>query len=312
MAAVRVTIGDETLSASIIGYGAALQAVRLAGTAHSLCVGYPSVEDYPKRGGCAGAIVGRVANRLGHGRAVIGGTEYRIDRNEGAKHTLHGGKDGLGQRVWQVVETGEHFVTLEVQDPDGANGFPGTLTARARYEIRPGGILRLTLEARTDAPTLCNLAPHPYFNLDGDGDARRQSLWVDAETVLAVDADTVPTGAHLAVADAGLDHREARPIIESGAAYDHNYCLSTDRVALRPVARLVGARSGVAMEVRTTEPGLQIYDGAGLDTPYAGIAMEPQGWPDAPNHAGFPDITLRPGDVSRQVTEFAFSRSILE
>lgn len=311
-AVARVTIGDERLSASIIGYGAALQSVRLSGATHSLCIGYPSLDQYRTRGGMAGAIVGRVANRIGDGRAVIEGVEHRFDRNEGGRHTLHGGSTGLATRVWRVEDAGERFVSFVVEDPDGANGFPGTLTARARYEIAPGGILRLTLEATTDAPTLCNLAPHPYFNLDGEGDARRQSLWIDAETMLAVDDAKIPTGARLPVSGTPLDHRQARPMIEGGAAYDHNYCLSDNRVALRPVARLTGAQSGITMEVRTTEPGLQVYDGAGLNTPYAGIALEPQAWPDAPNYQGFPSILLTPGTVSRQVTEFAFGHSTLE
>ena len=311
-AVARVTIGDEALSASIIGYGAALQALHLPGFAPSLCLGYPGLEAYRTRGGIAGAIVGRVVNRIGHGCAMIDGVEHRFDRNESGRHTLHGGSNGLATRVWELEEVGERFASFIIEDPSGTNGFPGTLTARARYEIHPGGILRLTLEATSNAPTLCNLAPHPYFNLDGGGDARRQSLRIDADAVLAVDEAKIPTGARLSVAGTTLDHRQPRPMIDGGAAYDHNYCLSERRVALRPVARLAGAQSGISMEVRTTEPGLQVYDGAGLDTPYAGIALEPQGWPDAPNHSGFPGIELRPGAVSRQVTEFAFTRSILE
>ena len=71
------------------------------------------------------------------------------------------------------------------------------------------------------------------------------------------------------------------------------------------------------MELWTTEPGLQVYDGHLIESkargvgglrlgPYAGIALEPQRFPDAPNHAHFPNAILEPGRVSRQVSELKF------
>ena len=95
---------------------------------------------------------------------------------------------------------------------------------------------------------------------------------------------------------------------ETGLAYDHNFCLSHQREPLRAVAELTGTRGGVSMQIETTEPGLQVYDGSGLQTPYAGIALEPQCWPDAPNHSTFPSIALAPGEVSRQISRFVFGR----
>jgi len=73
------------------------------------------------------------------------------------------------------------------------------------------------------------------------------------------------------------------------------------------------------MKIRTTEPGLQVYDGskiniplAGLDAvsmgPNAGIALEPQVWPDAVHHADFPQAVLRPGEIYQQHTQYAFSK----
>ncbi len=42
--------------------------------------------------------------------------------------------------------------------------------------------------------------------------------------------------------------------------------------------------------------------------PFAGICLEPQSWPDAPNNASFPSIDLAPGERYQQVSEFAFSQ----
>ena len=74
---------------------------------------------------------------------------------------------------------------------------------------------------------------------------------------------------------------------------------------MRAVAKLCGQK-GVSLTLSTTAPGLQAYDGAGLDSrpfpghmgmpygPRAGLALEPQHWPDAAGRADFPSILLRP------------------
>jgi aldose 1-epimerase len=100
--------------------------------------------------------------------------------------------------------------------------------------------------------------------------------------------------------------------------FDHNFCLADARVPIRPVAWLTAPEGGLTLTVETTEPGLQVYDGAmiaagmpGLDgrplAPHAGLALEPQLWPDAPNHPGFPPALLRPGEVYEQHTVLAFT-----
>lgn len=74
------------------------------------------------------------------------------------------------------------------------------------------------------------------------------------------------------------------------------------------------------MELATTEPGLQVYDNAGAKpsdfpghggVPYgtcSGLAIEPQFWPDAPNHPDFPSILLEPGAPWLQETEWRFTK----
>ena len=304
----RIDLTRDDLSLSVLTYGGTIQSIELKGVPFSLCVGFETLTEYQSSTACVGAIVGRVANRIGKGRAEIDGTLYTFDRNENDRHTLHGGKGNLASKNWSLISHTPDAVRLQTQLMDGENGFPGNVDVSVNYRLRAGGILEIVLEAKTDAPTLCNLAPHPYFNLNGGGDAREQTLLIDTEEIIETDAEKIPTGALLPVEGTPWDHRIERRISESGATYDHNYCLGTERTTLRPIARLNGVESGVSMEIATTEPGLQIYDGAGLHTPYAGIAIEPQCWPDAPNHNTFPSILLRPGETSRQVTRFTFSR----
>ena len=200
----RITISDEGLSASFLTYGATMQSVRMAGVPYSLCLGFETLHAYLTVGRYAGAVVGRVANRIGNGRAMIDGVAFSFDRNETDRHTLHGGAGGIGQRNWTVLEHSDTALDLAITDADGFNGFPGTLSIIARFRIVDGVALEISLEATTDAPTLCNLAPHPYFNLNGGGDAREHLLRIDATEMTAVDAAKIPTGALDPVSRYGL------------------------------------------------------------------------------------------------------------
>ena len=302
----RITIGDAALSVAVLTYGGTMQSVHLAGVPHSLCLGFETLDDYLKRGVHMGAILGPVANRIAGGRAEIDGTGHTFERNQNGRHTLHSGLQAFSLKNWGFSHEGPRVLQLDTRVLQGDTGIPGPLNVTARYEILDGGVLEISLEATTEAPTICNLAPHPYFTLDGHGDARHQRLMVDAAAVTVTDDEKIPTGESKSVEGTAWDHRAGQRMLDTGLAYDTNFCLSNERKPLRSVARLSGER--VTMEIETTEPGLQVYDGSGLETPYSGIALETQGWPDAPNHAAFPSIELRPGDISRQVTRFIFSK----
>ena len=204
-------------------------------------------------------------------------------------------------------------------------GFPGALDATCTYTIKPEGRLCVELSATSDAPTLCNLAHHSYFNLDdgGSGDILDHRLQIDAAAYLPVDDELIPTGVVEPVEGTAFDFRRARTIRMAPGGeqviYDHNFCLSAERGALRRIVRAEGASSGVAMEVWSTEPGVQFYAGhkaartvPGLGGrsygPYCGFCLEPQIWPDSPNRPYFPQAVLRPGETYRQVTEYRFSK----
>jgi aldose 1-epimerase len=69
--------------------------------------------------------------------------------------------------------------------------------------------------------------------------------------------------------------------------------------------------------VSTTQPTLQVYTGQKLDgslsdpagrplVARAGVALECQAFPDAPNQPGFPSAVLRPGEVYRHTTTWRF------
>ena len=310
----RLTLRGGGLTAQVMTLGATVQDLRMDGVDHPLVLGCPDPADYLRDGLYMGAIVGRCANRIGGARFTMDGREYRTDPNFRNRHTLHGGSHGTHWQIWTVEEVQEDSATLTLDLPDGGMGFPGTMTLRATFALRDSALV-IDIQARADAPTPCNLAHHGYFNLDGGGDARNHWLRIAANRYLPVDDDLIPLSGTAAVEGTRFDFRQARQIMPG--EYDHNFCLSDGPAPSRVVAELTG-QSGIRMQVETDQPGLQLYDGvhfdglAGLDGRryhrFAGVALETQGWPDAPNRPDFPDAILRPGRVHRHHAAYRFFR----
>ena len=321
----RFAIAGGGVSAKIMNWGAALQDLRLTGHDAPLVLGFEHFPDYPAHSPYMGAIAGRCANRIAGGRFAIAGQHYQADTNFLRKHMLHGGSKGFGNRVWDVALHGDDFVTLTLHSPDGDMGFPGAMDVTCTYRLKIPGTLSVELTATTDEPTLCNLAHHSYFNLEdgGSGDILGHRLMLAAAAYLPVDDELIPNGVVQPVEGTAFDFRQARPIryYANGThtVYDHNFCLAAHRGGLKQAAWVQAPTSGVEMEVWTTEPGIQFYAGHYLALEQeglggrryaacAGFCLEPQMWPDSPNHAYFPQAVLWPGEIYRQTTEYRFRR----
>lgn len=317
---LRVTLEGGGLRARFLTWGAVLQDLRLEGHAAPLVLGLESLAAYLDGAPYFGATVGRCANRIALGRFPLDGRTVQLDVNHG-RHHLHGGREGTGRLPWRLAGHDACSLRLALDLPDGHMGYPGRLAIAAEVWLLEGAVLDIRYEAETDTPTLCNLAHHSYFTLQ-EGGIGGHRLRIAAETYLPTDAEALPAGDPAPVAGTPLDFRSSRPI-GTGSRIDHNFCLAGARRDIVPVAWLHGPDSGLTLECRTTEPGLQVFDGhtlgaggRGLDGQplgaHAGLALEPQVWPDSPNRPGFPPAVLRPGALYRQHTQFAFSRSLPE
>ena len=286
-------------------------------------LGLNSVEDYVAHSPYFGAVVGRYANRIGEARFTLRGRTYHLDANEKRRHQLHGGSQGFGTRLWTLVDRGPASATLALVSEDGDMGYPGRLVALCTYTFLEPATLRIALEATCDAPTPVNLTTHSYFNLEAATDICSHHLMIASDHITPTNADLIPTGEVRSVESTPYDFRALRPI---GAAqlmlcrttYDINYALRARGSDLAHAATLLSRNSGVEMELWTTEPGLQFYDGHLLDipvpglggaryTPRDGLCLEPQRFPDGPNKAHFPSCILEPGEISRQVSELRFA-----
>lgn len=309
--------------AKILSFGATIRDFKVPhrGATQRVVLGLNSVDDYLGRPGHLGSIAGRFANRIALGRFAIDGVAYELERNFRGRHALHGGAHGFGKRPWKIGAHEAGRLELKLHSPDGEGGYPGALDATCVYTLAGAATLRIELTATTSAPTIVNLAGHSYFNLDGSPDVRDHELQIVSAFVTPVDDDLIPTGEIAAVAGTPFDFRAPRPVRhKSGQRYDHNFVCSRmpdPQTRLAHVATLRSPANGLKMELHSTEPGVQFYDGGyieagtpGLDGatcgPHAGLCLEPQRFPDSPNRRHFTGAVLRPGETYSQTTEYRF------
>lgn len=314
----RLEMSNETLTVGVLTHGARLHSVHLAGIDRSLTVGSDDLNAYLGPMDFFGVICGPIVNRVTGAAVEIGGVRYRLPDPENRGLSLHCGPEGLHARVWELAELKPSELALTITLPDGACGLPGTRRIEARFSLE-GPSLSLRLTAIVTARTPLNLANHSYWNFGPDAEISGHVLQVTADQVLETSSALLPTGRVLPVAGTHLDHRAPAPFRPGlGRRYDTSYCLSGTKRSPRPVAALQGG--GVRMEMATTETSLQVYDAGtvegrgliGFDgrplSAFCGVALEAQGWPDAPTHSGFPSILVLPEAPYRQETRWTFTR----
>ena len=320
----KVVLRGGGLTAAVLTWGAIIQDLRLDGHDAPLVLGFETLPDYLQHSPFFGATPGRNANRIANGHIFIDGEDYQLECNEGGVTHLHGGSDGIAKQNWDLISVSDNSVMLQITDPDGRAGYPGNCTITCTYELKDDGVLSVLYEITTDKPTIANVCQHSYFVLDDTGDTSHHEMMIKADHYLPTNARQIPEGGPRDVTRTPFDFRTAKSVVqqENGAQvlYDHNFCLSNERVAKRLVAEARSAVSGVSMKVLTTEPGVQYYAAFKVNVPvqglggrhygsFSGFCLETQIWPDAINQKGFPKAILRPGEVLRQETDYVFSKA---
>jgi aldose 1-epimerase len=335
--AVTLTAANK-VTARILTYGATLQSLTAPdrnGKVDDVLLGYDDAADYVAKGGYFGVTVGRYANRIAGAAFTLDGVRYAVSQND-KTNSLHGGAAGFDRLLWRIVSVREGdraSVTMALTSPDGDQGYPGKVEATVTYALDDAGELTISFSATTDKPTVVNMTNHAIFNLAGEGaagGALGHRLTIPARAITPVDETLIPTGALRPVADTVFDFRTPRvldegvrdgndPQIMYGRGYDHNFALDKGLTAAPQLAaRLEDPRSGRVLEVLTTEPGIQLYTGNFLDGTVRGkrghlyrmgdgIALEPQKFPDAPNHASFASARIDAGQPYRHVMIYRLS-----
>jgi aldose 1-epimerase len=307
---------SKGMSAQIITYGAIIKEIRAPdrnGDFTNIVLTTGSLKSFEHGFNGAAAVVGRVANRIAGAQFDLDGTTYRLIAND-KTNTIHGGPKGFAQSVWTAEVTlmanNESSVKLSYLSKDGEEGFPGNLKVSVIYSLTDNDEFRIEYEAETDKPTIVNLSNHAYWNLAGGGSCLDDILWIPAARYTVTDADMIPTGEILPLKDTIMDF--SRPtrigdriqqLMPKMNGYDHNYILSGGNT-MKMAARLIEPKSGRILEVRTTQPAVQLYTANHLG--HTAVCLETQHYPDAIHHKNFPSIVVRPGEPLKETTLFTF------
>lgn len=315
---------DSGFAVQIIEYGARIRAIHVpVGRADRIntILGYTTLREYEHDPAEIGSVIGRCANRT----VVADRSRFALTRNDGRNH-LHGGSIGFGRSLWRTVSMTDGAaprVELLHRSPDGHEGYRGNVIVRMELSLAGPFTLRSLIEATTDEVTPFNVTLHPYFNLSGDPRCpiEDHELRLASSHFLPLTSDQVPTGEIASVQDTPFDFRRPRRIGERIAAdhpqltiaggYDHYWPIDTGSEL---AAELFSPRTGIRLQLRTDQKGLQFYAGnaLGMHTPghfeaRAGLCLEPHGFPNALNEPRFPSIMLHPGETYRHIVEYAFS-----
>lgn len=318
-------------SVSVLDFGAHIVSIKVPdknGNLADVCLGFDTLEEYDQKPNYLGATVGRYGNRIAKARFTLNGQEYTLFPNNG-RNNLHGGREGFDKKWWKgqgLEADGEDVVLFTYVAHDGEEGFPGKMRVQVSFAFDDDCRLTIRYLAISEQDTIVNMTNHAYFNLAGQGDILSHTLQIHSDYVTDVDQELIPTGEFMAVAGTPLDFNEPMKVgdgvarrkecrlVDEAEGYDVNYVIRGE--GLREAAVLRDEKSGRTMRVLTTEPGLQIYSGQGLNLTghggaaygaFAGIALETQHYPDSPNQPHFPSTVLKAGDTYQTTTVYAFS-----
>jgi aldose 1-epimerase len=331
--ATLFTLATDGITLRVTDWGATIVALEVPdrdGVTGGVVLGLDDATGYadttPGRNPYLGASVGRVANRIAGAAFELDGERFELVANEGA-NSLHGGRrDSFDRARWELVACDGARLVLRHVSPDGAAGYPGTLTVEATFALTPS-MLTLTYVATTDRRTPVNLTQHAYFNLAGEAGVSvlDHTLAVDATALTPVDAELIPTGEVRDVTGTPFDLRLPRRLGDGvdalvsegwGDGYDHNLWLAGAAGEVRDVAVLHDPASGRRMTLATDQPCLQVYSGnrlgrtvgrGGVTFPRHGaLCLEPQHAPDSVHRPDWPSIILAPGERYQHRTVYRF------
>lgn len=341
-------ISNKNMSVCVTDYGCTLTSILLPngkGGADDVLLGYSTLDGYINSNYCFGTIVGRFANRIGNANFYIGTNQYKLDKNDNDKNTLHGGFFRYDHILWdaKVVTTkdgeGVRFCRIS---PEGEQGFPGNLKLTVTYTLNEKNQLTLKYKATTDSPTPINITNHAYFNLHGSGTVLDQELSLKCDKILEVDKDLIPTGKILKVQNTPYDFTKKKTLgkdINSVLPGGYDNCYVTDAYVadfnvtgkmasqqissglpteskLVRVATLVDPTTKRRMTLDTNQEGVQLYTGNWIDgivgkngriyKQHDAVCLETQCFPDTPNKNIFPPCILQPQNVYKAITVYQF------
>jgi len=303
----KYTISSEGIRAQFIPYGASVTNLfikDIRGVERDVVLGFDNATHYgvDKSHPHLGGVPGRYANRIKNATFTINGQTYKVDANEnGGLNTLHGGSNGWDYRQFEVIAQSESAITFAITDPDGTEGFPGTVRSYISYAVTPYQ-WHMRMNATRTKWTPVMLSSHVYWNLDGFQNpntptALNHSLWLPFSGMrVDVDGILIPTGVILpnppgSVNDFWTKPKEigtdlAKPELVGNCGtgctgYDNCWLVNRDQYKWNqaatksrhsdkwwrgsPVASLSSDWSGIQIDVYSEQEAFQVYSCNGQD-----------------------------------------------
>ena len=326
------TLKNDFIEVQLLSYAAIIHRIIVKdrkGNPVDVVLGYDTAADYELNTDSMGAAVGRFANRIAGAQFPLYEEIVHITPNQNG-NCLHSGLHGFNHTMFDVALTpGEtDSVTMTATSPAGTDGFPGNFDLTIQYSLAKSGLV-IRYGATTDAPTVCNMTNHSYFNLAGhdSGDVMKQEVWLNASRYTPADEVSIPTGEIAPVAGTPMDFKEMKAIgrdigadfeaLVFGKGYDHNWVLDKEEGELALAAKAMDPASGRVLECYTDLPGIQFYTANFLQDEMPGkgnarydyrhaFCFETQYFPDAVHKPQFPSPLLKAGDEYRTRTIYQF------
>ena len=318
--ALFVLNNNNGMEVCVTNFGARIVSVLVPdrdGIMRDVVLGFDNIKDYQNVKSDFGASIGRYANRINQGRITIDGEIIQLPQNNYG-HCLHGGPNGWQYKVYKPVEVTRNSISFSLFSPDGDENFPGNVNAKVSYTLTDDNAIRIQYSATADAKTVINMTNHSYFNLSGNpsNPAIDHILYINASNFTPVDSTFMTTGEIASVEGTPMDFTTPKAIgqdienpyqqLRNGKGYDHNWVLDTKGNVNELAAKLSCPSTGIAVEVYTNEPGIQIYTGNFLKGNVVGkngvaypcrasVCLETQHFPDSPNKPQWPSVLLEPG-----------------
>lgn len=319
---------SKGMTVKLITLGATLISLEMPdreGEKSEVTLGFDNLTQYLSGKYYFGATIGRFANRIAGGIFRLDNTEYQLACNENGLNHLHGGNRGFDKVLWEpdILESRNAVgVSFTYISPDGEEGYPGNLDSKVTYSLNEDNELKIEYYAKTDKATIVNMTNHSYWNLSGNlsGTVLSHELTLKCNKYLPVDNNLIPTGQIRDVYGTPMDFSKpkliGRDIANIEGDYDHCFLINGPSNKLNPAAMLHEPKTGRAMEVLTTKPGIQVYSGnkirdvrgakGTLFHKYSGLCLETEFFPNSINEDNFPSPILYPGKVYQHIAIYRF------
>ncbi len=333
----QYSLKNGQIGLKAINYGGIITEISVPdrdGKLSNVVLGYDDLRSYETKNRFFGAIVGRYANRIRNGRALIDGKQVPLSKNKGI-HQIHGGAKGFDKVFWQgKTESGKDFsrLVLSYKSVAGEEGFPGNLDVTVTYTLLTDNTLKVDYLATTDAPTVVNLTQHSYFNLrpETQQDVLSHQLKTYSSKFFPIDKEGFPVKPAKLVAGTPFDFSRFKTIGSALNEHDEQleFAKGIDHYFLRPppsnfpemaeMAVLKDDVSGRQLSVSSTARGMQIYSANYLNESvvgrsgqkykiHQGICLETGEYPNAPAEPSFPSTEITPDRPFQSSTVFRFS-----